>query len=101
VTRSTAELKQKVKNPENVRRVTDPELAKEFDAEVEVAGHVERRRISDGTWCLFSNPKCNIDPGEATDHATDAALKNKYPDFSKVRDEERATAEALVKRLSD
>ncbi len=101
VTRATTELQQKVKTPENVRLVTDPALLRDFDAEVDVAGHVERRRISDDTWCLFSQPKCNINPGVATNDATDAALRNRYPDFSKLRDAERSTAQGMVKRLSD
>lgn len=100
VARATLEMQQKVQSPGGVRRVTDPKLIDEFDIEVEVGGHVERRRIADDTWCLFSKPRCGIDPGNATNQAAEKAMGNRYPDFKKVGDKERATAEELVKRLS-
>lgn len=59
-----------VKDPENVKEVTDPSLKERYDVEIEVeAGgekHTYRRKRSDKSWCRFSTIDCNmgIDPAD-------------------------------------
>ncbi|MCA1577389.1 MAG: DUF4157 domain-containing protein [Acidobacteria bacterium] len=47
--------------PENVRRVTDPKYAADYDAEITVADHTYRRMKKNGKWCRFTEPVCGID----------------------------------------
>lgn len=54
-------LKEKINNPENIRRVGDSELASKYDVEVSVGEHTYRRRILDGKWCRFSTPVCGLE----------------------------------------
>lgn len=54
-------VRERVKSPEHVKSVSDPELMKSYDFEVRVGNHNYRRRKSDGTWCRFSKTLCNID----------------------------------------
>jgi hypothetical protein len=65
-------LTEKVRKPENVRPVFDPELgAQGFDYEVEVEGHMYRHR-ADGTWCRFSPVKCGFYFGADVESAIEA-----------------------------
>jgi len=52
-----AELQRRVEDPNNIRDVTDPELADRYDAEVDLGDGRKMRRSRDGTWCRFRNPR--------------------------------------------
>jgi hypothetical protein len=54
-------LREKVNNPENIRTVSDSELATKYDVEVSVGEHTYRRRIADGKWCRFSMAVCGLE----------------------------------------
>lgn len=54
-------LREKINNPENIRRVSDSELASKYDVEVSVGEHTYRRRITDGRWCRFSTAVCGLE----------------------------------------
>ena len=71
-----ATVREKVRNPENVERVTDPELSGRYDAEIRIDDHVYRRSRTDGTWCRFSNTTCGINLGDIAAEV-DAALSQK------------------------
>ena len=66
-------LAERIGNPKSVRKVTDPELVKEYDLEVDLGeGQIYRRR-TDGTWCLFRNPiYCGFKPGSAIEQTANA-----------------------------
>ena len=66
-------LRQRVRDPNNVRSVSDPELSARYDAEVRVGDHVYRRSRSNRTWCRFSTRRCGIDLGDVNARV-DAAL---------------------------
>lgn len=58
--RSNEALRRRVREPENIRPVSEPELAVKYDAEVHVGDHIYRRSRRNGTWCRFSEPMCGI-----------------------------------------
>lgn len=59
-------LENKVTDPTNIKKVTEPEFANEYDVEVEVGEHRFRRKKSNhDVWCRFSDPVCLI--GEMDD----------------------------------
>jgi hypothetical protein len=83
-------LQEKVKSPDNVEWVSDPELAAKYDAEVKVDGHTYRRSKADGTWCRFSEPGCGIKIDEIAGDV-DAALDKEPPE---VKPETRGAGES-------
>ncbi|HKR51732.1 MAG TPA: hypothetical protein VJT72_19540 [Pseudonocardiaceae bacterium] len=72
-------LREKVKSPDNVEWVSDPEFAAKYDAEVKVDGHTYRRSKADGTWCRFSQPECGLKIDEI-EGDVDAALDKEPPE---------------------
>ncbi len=66
-------LVQKLQNPKNIRKVSDPELQGKYDVEVELDDGQVYRRKTVGTWCLFRNPReCGITFGPRINLLADA-----------------------------
>ncbi|MCW2568176.1 MAG: hypothetical protein JWN54_2273, partial [Mycobacterium sp.] len=72
-------LRERVRSPDNVEWVSDPEFAAKYDAEVKVDGHTYRRSKADGTWCRFSQPECGLQLDELGAEV-DAALDKEPPE---------------------
>ncbi|WP_353064434.1 DUF4157 domain-containing protein [Tunturibacter psychrotolerans] len=80
ISRSKGDLQQKVKNPQNVKPVTDPKLAQTYDAEVKLDDDsVARRNRKTGTWCFFRNPSLCVGEVEDVNPAVDGAIEGKDP----------------------
>jgi len=91
-------LREKVKNPENVERVTEPEFAAQYDAEVKVGEHTFRRRKDNGAWCRFSEPVCGIKMDDVNASVNDA-LAEKPVEPPKVEGEPVSAAEADTTKI--
>jgi hypothetical protein len=68
-----AKLDQAMDNPQNVRGVSDPKYAKDYDVEVVIDEHTFRRNKVTNRWCRFTEEVCNIDTiaglNKKADHA--------------------------------
>jgi phage-related protein len=87
-------LKEKVNNPENVNRVTEPEFAAEYDVEVQVGEHTFRRRRDNGAWCRFSEPVCGLKMDDVN-VKVDEALAERPAEQPKAEDGPRTEPEVV------
>jgi len=79
-------LESKVNDPANIREVTDPKFAEEFDVEVEVGEHKFRRRKDNHNWCRFSEPTCLIGMDDVNAKVNDVTAKAKEGTLEKPGD---------------
>ncbi len=63
----------KARDPENIKDVSDPSLAKTYDKEIDLGdGRIYRRDKKTKKWCLFKNPrKCGEDLGDEVNRTAD------------------------------
>jgi hypothetical protein len=90
-----AKIQEKAADPDNIQRVTDPDFAGDYDAEIEVDGHTYRRSRSDGTWCRFGSKICKIKLSEVKGAVDDALAKK--PEISPA-EKAKMKAEAEAER---
>ena len=72
------QLREGVKNPENIKEISDPELIKDYDVEVKAGDHIYRRNKVNGSWCRFSDAICGFKLDDVN-AAVDKALKINGP----------------------
>ena len=72
------QLRERVKNPDNIKEVTDPELIKDYDVQVKAGDHIYRRNRLNGSWCRYSEGICGFKL-EDVNAEIDKALKIKGP----------------------
>ncbi len=72
------------------RKVDDPQLAKDYDVEIESNGHTYRRRKDGKGWCRFSAKDCGISDNDLPDKVKE-----------NIRDVERSSKPKDVDDVSD
>ena len=86
VAQNIAKLEERVADPRNVKRVTDPELARKYDVEVQLNGHTMHRERGTEKSCIFSPVKCDNVVGPKVNSEVDAALKTQPPEPKPVEE---------------